>query len=267
MRLNSPGLLIDTLARNFWTFLIAAAGVFPGVDPEQEGRVYYWSWRDSMVPAFVWMSLAFGCLSYVGGWRGAAVWFLSPAAACMFFELSPDAKYRAPRVWLSRWYVSALGVVLVWACYPAWARWGAVILWAVWSRRVSRLYVSPLAFNQQKLAENPNPDLYRAADVGVHYLENCQQWQAIEIFQDVLSRDPEHWKAKTYLQIMESSRDWIASGLVQLRFVCRRCGVDSVRFFKDGERFTAEDHVMFFLKRCPKCRMEGKSGTIGREET
>jgi len=240
---------LDCFRRNFWIFIQATVGIFPCLDPEQEGTVRHstradrWTWF--LLPA--WLAC-----SYWSGFWGLLFWLMSPLFVFFFFELG-NAREPGPRVWLPRWYVATLGVVLMLDGAPRGVRWAMIGWWVFSSFRISRFYSSDLRFYEQVRRENPNRSHYRIAGLGFLLLRDGRHSEAEDEFAAVLKVDPDNRKALLFTQQLDMNRQYTAAGKIGVGFTCVFCQTQALGLLEDGERLTAQEHAMFFFRVCPQC--------------
>ena len=263
-RLYTPRELGDCLMRNAWTFA-ELLFVFPSLDREQHGpqSAYVWTWRDFaavigflMLPVFV----------VVSGFTGFVVAILTPAVGCMFLELVPGAgagtRYRGPRIWLPRWYLTTVGIVLLWSGFSVYLRWFLIVLWAISSWHLSKFYSSDLLFYAQVKRENPNRDHYRIAALPMIYLWGGQELQAEQEFMEVLKIDPGNERANLIVSLMQQNIRMHMAGSYMMGFSCIHCGHRDGMVVRDGVRFSQAEHNMYFFRDCIKCGRKSATGVL-----
>ncbi len=205
--------MLDCWARNLWMLVYAVVGAWPGLDPEQGGNHRVHELKDRILYVLlVALLLIFG----LNPW-GFVFWLLSPVVVCFFLELGHE-EYRGPRVWLSRWYLSILGVVLMLSRLPGWLRWAYVATWVLMSFWSSGFYATERIYYERQKAENRNPDPYRLPNLAFQYLRACQQSIAEDEYSRVLDFDPKNPKAQTMLALLEANREWGRKGFVGMGF-------------------------------------------------
>jgi len=243
----TPRLGFDIIRRNLWVFIQSVFGVFPGLDPEQEGKSRFLTQADCYTS---WLLFAWMALTWWSGLWGLLFWLISPMLPFFIFDL------KGPRVWLSRWYVPVLGVVLMVSGAPAFVRWGMLAWWSAQTIYYSRFYRSDLLFYEQVKRENPNRDHYRIDNLAYCLLEAGRHSEAEDEFQAVLKADPDNVKASFFVNSFAVVRRYTAEGKIGVSFRCTFCNAQAFGLLEDGERITWQDHLMFWFQVCPQC---GKS--------
>lgn len=242
---------------NLWIFCQAVLIGNPGLDPEQEGDHYVFAKRDYLtlflLPAFFFIGFSI--------WFPILVWFLSPWFICATCELGEQRErtgrlYRGPRIHLPRWYVSILGVVLMFCQAPAWIRWGIVVYWAISAVFVADCYRSDWKFYAIAKRQNPNRNHYQIANLAFILLREGKHYQAEEEFEDVLKRDPLNFRAGYFVEMFKRNRSWTEAGIAFVSFLCLRCSSQAGRLLRDGDTLTPAEHAMF-LSNPRKCNFCG----------
>lgn len=235
-----------------------------GVDPEQEGS--YYLFRGDEAFRLFWFTLfLLPILVHFSDLKWVFVFLLSPAFACMFFELGSE-KFRGPRVWLSRWYLSTLAIPLLLSgvLFSWWISellgWVLIGCWAIMSFQKSKLFSSEFLFYKSVKDSNPNPDHFRIHALPFLYLRDGQISQAEDEYLRVLEVDPDNEHANFFVAQMRGNLAWHEKGLFMMGFTCVWCEYQDNICIQDGVRLTRAQHDMFFLRVCPTCL---KSSPIG----
>lgn len=236
-----------TIQWNLWMFFQAVLIGNPGLDPDQEGDHYVFAWRDYCTLVLTPVLLFFG----FSGLFPFCVWFFSPWLICATCELGeqrdPTGRvYRGPRIHFPRWYISNLGIVLMFQAAPAWLRWGLVIYWAISAFSVADCYRSDWKFYAVAKLQNPNRNHFQIANLAYILLREGKHYQAEEEFQEVLKVDPLNYRAGYFTEMFRRNRTWTEAGYGFVGFICQRCKSEAAKLIRHGDTITKAEHAMFF---------------------
>lgn len=253
-QLRRPRDLARTVFLNAAVFAPTILGLHLMLDPEGADAPYS---RDRELAGVLFLLLLPALLFVPDPIGILGVWLIvfSPGTATMFIKLDD-------RLLCSRWYFAMIGAALLLASASLWI---LIPLWAYQTWQRAHFWGSAHDYWNQAFDENPKPCSRRVHNKAwILFMAGNMDGAELE-YERILTIDPQNVRAIAFLQTVKASRAMLAQNRYPVAFNCGECRFEHMGLFQPGERISKEEHAIFFLRQCPRCKKEVTDGKTWTE--